>query len=154
MTVDEILSAMDPRPKYDIQYDGLFNRFSRVLKRNQLYLIAFMIGIHLDRCTPITRGNGTRDVYPLNMWNPRSQRDVIYYLLLKRSKEWRISFDWKSLDNADEDYFTAFKQEFSKAMDGYANAGLDYIQTEVTNDPTYFNQPFALVDLLVKVAKS
>ena len=31
MTVDEILSKMDPRPKYDLQYEGLINRFARVL---------------------------------------------------------------------------------------------------------------------------
>lgn len=154
MTVDEIFSAMDPRPKYDSQYDGLFNRFARVLRRNQLYMIAFMIGIHLDKCNPITRGNGTKDVYPLNLWSPRSQRDAVYYLLLKRSNKWRIPFEWKNLDNADDELFMAFKQEFGKAMDGFANAGLEYIQTRVTDDPTYFNQPFALIDLLVEVAES
>ena len=117
-------------------------------------MIAFMIGIRLNECTPITRGNGTRDVYPLNMWNPRSQRDAVYYLLLKRSSQWRIPFEWKNLDNADDELFLAFKQEFSRAMDGYANAGFNYIQTEVAKDQTYYNQPFALVDLLVNVVKT
>ena len=151
MTVDEIFEKMDPRPRYDTQYDSLFKLFPS-LKKNQLYLIAFMIGIQLDKCTPIPKGIATADIYLLNNWAPKSQRDAIYYLLLKRSKNWTIPYLWKDMDNADEDVFIAFKREFCKAMDGYANAGFEFIKHKYDEDQTYFKQPFALVDLLVKIA--
>lgn len=151
MTRDEFLAKMDPRPKCDKQYDPLFKLFPK-LGKNQLFLAAFMVGIHLNRCTPITIGNKTSDIYPLLLWNSREQRDIVYYLLLKRSPEWNNPFSWSEIENADDTLFMAFKQEFNKMMNGYANAGFEYINQKHKEDPTFFNQPFALVDLLVNVA--
>lgn len=152
MTKDEFLSAMDPRPKYDTQYDSVFNLFAD-MEKNQMFLAAFMLGIHLGQYTPITRGNNTRDILPLNLWRNKEQRDVIFYLLLKRSSKWSIPLNWKEIEDADETLFAAFKQEFNKMMNGYANTGFEFIKQKNQEDPTYFKQPFALIDLLVKVAK-
>jgi len=151
MTVDDIFEKMDPRPRYDIQYDSLFRLFPN-LRKNQLYLVAFMIGIRLNKCSPIPKGIATSDIYLLNNWSPKSQRDAIYYLLLKRSNDWTIPYSWKDMDNADEDVFIAFKREFCKSMDGFANAGFEFIKQKNESDQTYFKQPFALIDLLVEVA--
>lgn len=151
MTKDEFLAKMDPRPKYDTQYEPLFKLFPE-LDKQQLFLAAFMIGIHLENCTPNAVGNKTADIYPLRLWSSSEQKNVVYYLLLKRSSKWNNDFTWNEIENADETLFMAFKQEFTKMMNGYANSGFEYIQRKNQNDPSFFKQPFALIDLLVEVA--
>ncbi len=153
MTKDEFLTKMDPRPRYDKQYEPLFKLFPK-LEKNQMYLAAFIIGIHLDKCTPTAVGNRMQDIYPLRLWSSREQRDVVFYLLLERSPKWDNPFSWNDIENADDTLFMAFKQEFNRMMNGYANTGFEYIQQKNQEDPTFFKQPFALIDLLVEVADS
>ncbi len=151
MNVEELLQVLDPRPKYDGRYEDLLKFFTekRSYSNFQIYLVAFIIGIHLDKCELIERNAEKKDIYPLNMWSPKHLKDIVYYLLLKRSSTW--GYDWMTLENADQDLLDIFKREFAKNMDGYANAGLRYIKEQKDNDPVLFNQPFALIDLLHSV---
>lgn len=153
MTVDEIFQKMDPRPFYDRVYEPLFNKLcgKGKYRNNQLYHIAFMLGIHLNKCDKIERGSSKKDIYPLNMWAPEHLKNEIYYLLFKRSKDWGVS--WSDLDNADEDFWMMFSKLFSDNMDGYANSGLAYIQQKMDEDPVFFESPFCLIDLLISVSE-
>lgn len=70
-------------------------------------------------------------------------------LLLNKSEE--FGFKWIELENASEYVINVFVTELIRQMEGYANAGLEYLQEKWDNENMLFRSPFVFVNILEEV---
>ena len=67
-------------------------------------------------------------------------------LLLNKSED--FGFKWIELENASTETIDTFVTEFIRQMEGYANAGFEYLQNKWDNENMKFRNPFVFVNLL------
>lgn len=68
-------------------------------------------------------------------------------LILSESKE-KLGFSWSELEAMDEEKGKAAVKAIIGRIEGYANAGLDYIQTKYSENKEEFRDPFVFVNIL------
>lgn len=59
-----------------------------------------------------------------------------------------FGFKWIELENANEEALDTFVIEFIRQMEGYANAGFEYLQNMWDNESMKFRNPFVFVNIL------
>ena len=146
------------RPRYKEQYRALIDsiskkgdttgtgNFSSFGPYYQTYMYAFIIGYRLNKQNFIQSSEKNSDFVMLSAWNPTSIRDYIIMLLFNKSEE--FGFKWIDLEDTDSDLIDAFIVELIRQMEGYANAGLDYLQNKCDNEKIEFQDPFVFVNIL------
>jgi hypothetical protein len=67
-------------------------------------------------------------------------------LLLNESEQY--GFKWIDLEDAATEAIDAFVTEFIRQLEGYANAGLEYLQNKWDNESMMFLNPFVFVRIL------
>ncbi|MBK7107513.1 MAG: hypothetical protein IPH62_19775 [Ignavibacteriae bacterium] len=146
------------RPRYNTQYRALIEAisnkgdstgkgdFSSFGAFYQTYMYAFIIGYKLGTPKYILGNDKTDDFFVFSNWKPTSMRDYINMLLLNNSEE--FGFNWIELENASEDLINTFVTELIRQMEGYANAGFEYLQSKWDNENMKFRNPFVFVNLL------
>lgn len=118
----------------------------------QTYMYAFMIGYHLDKNIPISDSGEKRDFAPFGDWKPIELRDFILMTILNESVE-KLGFEWIQLEEMDEEKSKATVSGIIRRIEGYANAGLCYIQDKFDNEKEEFRDPFVFVNLLRRITE-
>lgn len=146
------------RPRYSMQYRALIEAisnkgdstgkgdFSSFGAFYQTYMYAFIIGYKLGTPKYIHGNDKTDDFFIFSNWKPTSIRDYIVMLLLNKSHE--FGFKWIELENASEDVINTFVTELTRQLEGYANAGFEYLQKKWDNENMMFRNPFVFVNLI------
>lgn len=119
----------------------------------QTFMYAFIIGYKLGNGPRfIEKGDAPLDFAPFIQWQPSSIRDFILMLLLNESES--FGFKWIELENANEEVINNFITELFRRMEGYANAGFEYLQDKWDNEKIEFQDPFVFVNFLSEVSNS
>lgn len=146
------------KPRYKEQYRALIDNISKKGDSSgkgdfssfgafyQTYMYAFIIGYKLGKQNFIQSFEKTNEFSLLSQWNPISIRDYIVMLLLNKSED--FGFKWIELENASVDTIDIFITEFIRQMEGYANAGFEYLQNKWDNEKIEFQDPFVFVNFL------
>jgi hypothetical protein len=77
-----------------------------------------------------------------------SVRDFILMLLLNDTEKYSVPYSWLELENTNEETIDNFIAELFRQMEGYANAGFEYLQNKWDNENMKFRNPFVFVNLL------
>lgn len=148
------------RPRYKEQFRSLMDSisvkgdssgkgdFSAFGGFYQTYMYAFIIGYKLGAPKFIERGERTIDFVSFVDWKPTAVRDFILMLLLNDTEKYSIPYSWLELENANEEMIDNFITELFRQMEGYANAGLEYLQKKWENEKIEFQDPFVFVNFL------
>lgn len=151
------------RPRYKERYRNLIDSISKKGDASgvggfssfgafyQTYMYAFFIGYRLGKQNFIQTNEKTNDFFIFSQWNPASIRDYVVMLLLNESE--KFGFKWIELENAGEEAIDAFVVEFIRQLEGYANAGLEYLQDKWDNENMMFRNPFVFVRILEELNK-
>jgi hypothetical protein len=151
------------RPRYKEQYRVLIDSISKKGDTSgkggfssfgafyQTYMYAFIIGYKLKKQNFIQANEKTNDFFVFSQWSPTAIRDYITMLLLNKSES--FGFKWIELENASADTIDAFVTELIRQMEGYANAGFEYLQNKWDNENMKFRNPFVFVNLLEELSR-
>lgn len=146
------------RPRYKEQYRSLIESISKKGDTSgkgdfssfgafyQTYMYAFVVGYKLGKQNFIQANEKTSDFFVFSQWSPTSIRDYIVMLLLNKSED--FSFKWIELENAGAEAIDTFVTEFIRQMEGYANAGFEYLQYKWDYEKIEFQDPFVFVNFL------
>jgi len=146
------------RPRYKEQYRALIESISKKGDASgkgdfssfgayyQTYMYAFIIGYKLGKQNFIKANEKTDNFFVFSQWSPIAIRDYIVMLLLNKSEE--FGFKWIELENAGDEAINTFITEFIRQMEGYANAGFEYLQNKWNNENIKFRNPFVFVSFL------
>jgi hypothetical protein len=147
------------RPRYKEQYRSLVESISKKgeygEKGNyssfgpiyQTFMCAFIIGYRLGKCNPNNPNEKTVEfIASFDLIKPTYIRDFIVMLLLNKSGN--FGFKWIELENASAEAIDTFVTEFIRQMEGYANAGFEYLQNKWDNEKIEFQDPFVFVNFL------
>ena len=146
------------RPKYKTHYraliEGISNKgdstgkgdFSSFGAFYQTYMYAFILGYKLGKQNFIQANEKSDNFFVFSQWSPISTRDYIVMLLLNKSED--FGFKWIELENAGSEAIDVFVSEFIRQMEGYANAGFEYLQNKWDNENMKFRNPFVFVNIL------
>ena len=150
------------RPRYKEKYrpliDSISTRGDQTGKGNfstlgpfyQTYMYAFIVGYKLGKQDFIKTGEKASDFFVLSQWSPTTIRDYVVMLLLNKSND--FGFTWLELENANEEAVNTFVSELIHQMEGYANAGLEYLQAKWDNEKMEFHDPFVFVNFLEELS--
>lgn len=133
--------------KGDASGKGSFSSFGAFY---QTYMYAFIIGYKLGKQDFIKPNDSPQDFAPFSQWSPVSIRDYIIMLLLNNSED--FDFKWIELEDASNEAIQAFVNEVIIQMEGYANAGLEYLQNKWDNESMMFRSPFIFVNILEELS--
>ena len=146
------------RPRYKEQYRLLIDSISKKGDASgkgdfssfgayyQTYMYAFIIGYKLGKQNFIQQSEKHNEFFIFSQWNPIPIRDYIVMLLLNKSED--FGFRWIELEDANSEVIEIFVAEFIRQMEGYANAGFEYLQNKWDNENMIFRNPFVFVKLL------
>ena len=150
------------RPKFKVQYrplmESISNKgdskgdFSSFGAYYQTYMYAIIIGYKLGKPKYIKRDEKTEDFFVFSNWKPTAIRDYIIMLLLNKSED--FEFSWMELENASEEGINTFVSELIRQMEGFANAGFEYLQDKWDNENMKFRNPFVFVNFLEELTPS
>jgi hypothetical protein len=111
------------------------------------YMYAFIIGYKLGKQNFITAEDKSPvEFAPIGQWQPVRIREFICMLILNKSSS--FGFTWSDLEDASEETINVFVTEFVNQIQGYANAGLEYLQDKWDKDRFEFQDPFVFVNIL------
>lgn len=114
----------------------------------ETYMYAFIIGYKLGTPKFFEKGESTEQFNNFVDWKPTSVRDFILMLLLNDTEKYNIPFSWLELENANEETIENFISELFRQMEGYANAGFEYLQGKWDKEKIEFQDPFVFVNFL------
>ena len=165
MNGNEFRQELDiKKPKYLVKYYNLMETISNKGSVNggdyikfgpffQTYMYAFMIGYHLGVCNPIKGSGETRDFAPISQWKPMEISDYVLMLVLSESDE-KLGFKWSDLETMTDDQCRGAISAIVQRIEGYANAGLNYIQHKFDEEKDGFRSPMVFVNLLRELTMS
>jgi len=151
------------RPRYKEQYRILIDNISKKGDTSgkgdfssfgafyQTYMYAFIIGYKLNKQNFIQANDKHNDFFVFSQWSPTTIRDYILMLLLNKSED--FGFKWIELENASDETINTFVTELIRQMEGYANAGFEYLQNKWDNENMKFRNPFVFANLLEELNK-
>ena len=152
------------RPRYKEQYRSLIDNisvkgdssgkgdFSAFGAFYQTFMYAFFIGYGLKKCLYIQPNESTTDfIASFELIKPTAVRDFMIMLILNESE--KFNFNWFELENSNEETIDNFITELFRRMEGYANAGFEYLQNKWDNEKIEFQDPFVFVNFLEELNK-
>lgn len=82
-------------------------------------------------------------------WKPTQIRDYIIMMMLNRSGS--FGYEWIDLENADDETIVGFLRELENEIEGYANAGFEYLYKKWVEERVIFLSPTIFVDILSNI---
>lgn len=110
-------------------------------------MYAFMIGFRRKECIPLSETSEKTDFADISHWKPIEMVDYILMLVLSEPSE-KLGFTWAGLETMDDDHCKLAVSSIISRIEGYANAGLNYIQSKYINNKEEFRDPFVFVNML------
>lgn len=148
----------DLRPHYGDKYRAMIEAISNKGEKNgtgniaqfgafyQTFMYACIIGLRLGKPKYFEPQEPTTEFAVMYKWKPTQIRDFIIMMMLNRSGS--FGYNWIDLENADEDAVTKFLRDLEKEIEGYANAGFEYIYKKWEEERISFTSPTVFIDML------
>ena len=117
----------------------------------QTFMYACIIGLRLGKPKYFEPQEPTTEFAVMYKWKPTQIRDFIIMMMLNRSGN--FGYNWIDLENADEDTVTKFLRDLEKEIEGYANAGFEYIYKKWEEERISFASPTVFIEILLDINK-
>lgn len=148
----------DLRPHYSDTYRAMIEAISNKGERTgtgniaqfgafyQTFMYACIIGVRLGRPKYFEAQEATTEFAVMYKWKPTQIRDYIIMMMLNRSGS--FGYEWIDLENADDEAIAKFLRALENEIEGYANAGFDYLFKKWQEERISFSSPTVFVDIL------
>lgn len=149
---------LDLRPHYSDKYRAMIEAISNKGEKTgtgniaqfgafyQTFMYACIIGVRLGRPKYFEAQEATTEFAVMYKWKPTQIRDYIIMMMLNRSDS--FGYEWIDLENADDEAIAKFLRALENEIEGYANAGLDYLFKKWQEERISFSSPTVFVDIL------
>lgn len=153
----------DLRPHYGDKYRAMIEAISNKGEKTgtgniaqfgafyQTFMYACIIGLRLGKPKYFEPQEPTTEFAVMYKWKPTQIRDFIIMMMLNRSGY--FGYNWIDLENADEDTVTKFLRDLEKEIEGYANAGFEYIYKKWEEERISFASPTVFIEILLDINK-
>ena len=153
----------DLRPHYSDKYRAMIEAISNKGEKTgtgniaqfgafyQTFMYACIIGLRLGKPKYFEPQEPTTEFAVMYKWKPTQIRDFIIMMMLNRSGN--VGYNWIDLENADEDTVTKFLRDLEKEIEGYANAGFEYIYKKWEEERISFASPTVFIEILLDINK-
>ena len=149
---------LDLRPHYSDKYRAMIEAISNKGEKTgtgniaqfgafyQTFMYACIIGVRLGRPKYFEAQEATTEFDVMYKWKPTQIRDYIIMMMLNRSGS--FGYEWIDLENADDEAIAKFLRTLENEIEGYANAGFDYLFKKWQEERISFSSPTVFVDIL------
>ena len=149
---------LDLRPHYSDKYRAMIEAISNKGEKTgtgniaqfgafyQTFMYACIIGVCLGRPKYFEAQEATTEFAVMYKWKPTQIRDYIIMMMLNRSDS--FGYEWIDLENADDEAIAKFLRALENEIEGYANAGFDYLFKKWQEERISFSSPTVFVDIL------
>ena len=149
---------LDLRPHYSDKYRAMIEAISNKGEKTgtgniaqfgafyQTFMYACTIGVRLGRPKYFEAQEATTEFAVMYKWKPTQIRDYIIMMMLNRSGS--FGYEWIDLENADDEAIAKFLRTLENEVEGYANAGFDYLFKKWQEERISFSSPTVFVDIL------
>ncbi|WP_455536854.1 hypothetical protein [Prevotella koreensis] len=149
---------LDLRPHYSDKYRSMIEAISNKGEKTgtgdiaqfgafyQTFMYACIIGVRLGAPKYFDVQEATTEFAVMYKWKPTQIRDYIIMMMLNRSGS--FGYEWIDLENADDETITKFLRALENEIEGYANAGFDYLYKKWEEERISFSSPTVFVDIL------
>lgn len=149
---------LDLRPHYSDKYRAMIEAISNKGEKTgtgniaqfgafyQTFMYACIIGVRLGRPKYFEAQEATTEFAVMYKWKPTQIRDYIIMMMLNRSGT--FGYEWIDLENADDEAIAKFLCALENEIEGYANAGFDYLFKKWQEERISFSSPTVFVDIL------
>lgn len=149
---------LDLRPHYSDKYRAMIEAISNKGEKTgtgniaqfgafyQTFMYACTIGVRLGRPKYFEAQEATTEFAVMYKWKPTQIRDYIIMMMLNRSGS--FGYEWIELENADDEAIAKFLRTLENEIEGYANAGFDYLFKKWQEERISFSSPTVFVDIL------
>ena len=112
----------------------------------QTFMYACIIGVRLGKPKYFEPQEATTEFAVMYKWKPTQIRDYIIMMMLNRSGS--FGYEWIDLENANDETIAKFLRSLENEIEGYANAGFDYLYKKWQEERISFSSPTVFVDIL------
>lgn len=149
---------LDLRPHYSDKYRAMIEAISNKGEKTgtgniaqfgafyQTFMYACIIGVRLGKPKYFEVQEATTEFAVMYKWKPTQIRDYIIMMMLNRSGN--FGYEWIDLENADDEAIAKFLRALENEIEGYANAGFDYLFKKWQEERISFSSPTVFVDIL------
>lgn len=149
---------LDLRPHYSDKYRAMIETISNKGEKTgtgniaqfgafyQTFMYACIIGVRLGKPKYFEAQEATTEFAVMYKWKPTQIRDYIIMMMLNRSGS--FGYEWIDLENADDETVTKFLCALENEIEGYANAGFEYLHKKWETERVSFTSPMVFVDIL------
>ena len=147
---------LDLRPHYSDKYRAMIEAISNKGEKTgtgniaqfgafyQTFMYACIIGVRLGRPKYFKAQEATTEFAVMYKWN-------IIMMMLNRSGS--FGYEWIDLENADDGTIVGFLRALENEIEGYANAGFEYLYKKWQEERISFSSPTVFVDILKELEK-
>jgi len=148
----------DLRPHYSDKYRTMIEAISNKGEKTgtgniaqfgafyQTFMYECIIGVRLGKPNYFKPQETTTEFAVMYKWKPAQIRDYIIMMMLNRSGN--FGYDWIELENADDETITKFLRALENEIEGYANAGFEYLYKKWEEERVLFTSPTIFIDIL------
>ena len=149
---------LDLRPHYSDKYRAMIEAISNKGEKTgtgniaqfgafyQTFMYACIIGVRLGKPKYFEPQEATTEFAVMYKWKPTQIRDYIIMMMLNRSGS--FGYEWIDLENADDETIAKFLRSLENEIEGYANAGFDYLYKKWQVERISFSSSTVFVDIL------
>ena len=149
---------LDLRPHYSDKYRAMIEAISNKGEKTgtgniaqfgafyQTFMYACIIGVRLGRPKYFEAQEATTEFAVMYKWKPTQIRDYVIMMMLNRSGI--FGYEWIDLENADDETIAKFLRALENEIEGYANAGFDYLYKKWQVERISFSSSTVFVDIL------
>lgn len=149
---------LDLRPHYSDKYRAMIEAISNKGEKTgtgniaqfgafyQTFMYACIIGVRLGKPKYFEVQEAITEFAVMYKWKPTQIRDYIIMMMLNRSGN--FGYEWIDLENADDEAIAKFLRALENEIEGYANAGFDYLFKKWQEERISFSSPTVFVDIL------
>lgn len=148
----------DLRPHYSEKYRSMIDTISNIGEKTgsgdvaqfgpiyQTFMYACVIGVRLGQPVYLEPKENKYEFAVMSKWKPTPIRDFIVMMMLNRSESY--GYKWMDLENADEKTVGEFIRSLEREIEGYANAGFEYLYQKWEKERAMFSSPTIFVEIL------
>ena len=115
----------------------------------QTFMYACIIGVRLGTPKYFDAQETTTEFAVMYKWKPTQIRDYVIMMMLNRSGS--FGYEWIDLENAEDETIAKFLRALENEIEGYANAGFEYLIKLWNEERVLFQSPTIFVDILMNL---
>jgi len=123
--------------------DEKFSRGKSFSNAYEFYIYAFFIGLYRDEKKEILDDDNTKTFWEIENWKPRELTDYLIVCAIAES-----DFDMIMLEQMGEEDIKVQIKLLKNTIEGFANAGLSYINNKLNKEPDLIDDDMFFINLL------